>query len=84
MSSSMPSINIECFPLPLVLNDGGNPSLLQNSIDKSPIVFLKLSEDEVGEYDLVGAISSHYCSRRVVLQCRSGPHCDVNPRVTKR
>jgi len=28
-------------------------SLLQNSIDKSPIIFLKLSEDQVGEYDLL-------------------------------
>eukprot|EP01114_Cavostelium_apophysatum_P002845 TRINITY_DN1253_c0_g3_i1.p1 TRINITY_DN1253_c0_g3~~TRINITY_DN1253_c0_g3_i1.p1 ORF type:complete len:1241 (+),score=361.47 TRINITY_DN1253_c0_g3_i1:25-3723(+) len=28
-------------------------SLLQNAIDKSPIVFLKLSEDQVGEYDLL-------------------------------
>lgn len=28
-------------------------SLLQNIIQKSPIVFLQLSEDEVGEFDLV-------------------------------
>ncbi len=30
-----------------------DPSLLQNAITKAPIIFVKLSEDQVGEYDLV-------------------------------
>lgn len=32
-------------------------SMLQNAISKSPIVFLKLAEDQVGEYDLVSHIN---------------------------
>jgi len=44
------SFYIGCFTVTLVVF---SLCLLQNSIDNAPIIFLKLAEDNVGEYDLV-------------------------------
>ncbi len=47
-------------------------SLLQNAISKSPIVFLKLAEDQVGEYDLVQQfLTVMYLTRNIGIDSQS-------------